>query len=78
MTEVTAASGMKINDHQHPIKFYAWDEKGNSAYSGGFSCNICRVTYNKNIQNFHCTLCQYDICDKCLFNQIDMEIKKLK
>lgn len=74
----TAAAGLKIKDHGCALKFYDWDEKINSAYSGGFSCNICRKNYGKTISNFHCTKCSYDICEKCLYNEVSKDLNQLK
>ncbi|MFO0515371.1 MAG: DC1 domain-containing protein [bacterium] len=73
-----AAEGLFVSDHQHGLKVFHYTEKLNSGYSGGFSCNICRKTYGREIINFHCNACEYDLCDKCLFNQVDSDIAKLK
>ena len=71
-----ANKGYILSLHNHPLKAYKWDEKLNSAYSGGFYCNVCSTSYPKTVINFHCTDCEYDLCDKCLYNAVDSEIKK--
>ena len=75
---MSALEGMKLSAHEHSLKVYKYTEKLNSAYSGGFSCNICRKTYNNKFVNYHCTLCEYDLCDKCLYAEIDRELKSKK
>jgi hypothetical protein len=71
-----ASQGIKIDNHSCNLLYCAWDEKSNSAYSGGFCCNICRKSYGKTISNLHCKKCEYDICEKCLFVEVNKDIEK--
>ena len=32
---------------------------------GGWSCNVCRTSYNNEIPNFYCPKCNYDLCLEC-------------
>jgi len=55
----------KINSilHEHPISFLSNTEKGYSI--NGWTCDICGQGFESSISSFHCTKCQFDICDKC-------------
>lgn len=64
-----ASLGVKSKHHEHHLKFVPWQEKGNSAYSGGWICNVCRKNYGSNVENFNCSQCQYDLCDDCIYNE---------
>lgn len=72
---MSANQGVIISDHTHPLKYVSYNEKSNSAYSGGFICNICRKNYGSSVKNFHCSSCEYDICDKCLYTEVDKDVK---
>ena len=63
--------------HNHPIKIAKWDEKSNSAYSGGFSCNMCRTSSGQSILCYYCAECSYDCCEKCFNNENDKQIEAL-
>lgn len=69
--------GIKIPNHSCYLKYLSYNEKTNPGYSGGFSCNMCRKTYKKEIDCFHCSKCEYDICDKCLYEEIDNQLKNI-
>ena len=73
----SAEKGIKIENHTHEIKYCTYLEKSSSAYSGGFVCNLCRKSYGQKINCFHCSPCQYDICDKCFTAEVEKDAKKL-
>ncbi|KAH3759306.1 hypothetical protein Pelo_8867 [Pelomyxa schiedti] len=37
----------------------------NPGYSSGFRCDLCSVTYPATKKSMHCSICQFDMCDKC-------------
>ena len=49
------------NDFQNTI------EKGYSG--GGWSCDICRKSFNSGTDSFNCRLCGWDLCDKCIYQE---------
>lgn len=32
---------------------------------GAYFCDICREMFSKNVNNYHCKPCHFDLCGKC-------------
>ena len=43
--------------HHHLLK----EEK----HTGNFRCDICQTVFNKNVNSFRCTQCNFDLCFEC-------------
>ena len=56
-----------VDIHCHPLTL-SNDEMRN--YKGnGWYCSVCQNKshpYSNNILSFHCSKCQYDLCDRCI------------
>lgn len=50
--------------HKHELVYLNHKEKNYS--STGWSCDICKIGYNKDIKSMHCKGCGWDLCDACL------------
>jgi hypothetical protein len=49
--------GITVSEHQHKLVYcltnYDW------------KCDICKINYNKKEPTYFCSLCDYNMCDKC-------------
>ena len=70
-----AADGIIVNSHHHPLTFKNSDEKG---HSGGWYCNVCNNSNPRTKDSFNCKPCDFDICDTCIFKEIDQYAKNKK
>lgn len=50
--------------HLHELSYLSQKDKNYS--SSGWSCDICKIGYNKDIKSMHCQRCGWDLCDTCL------------
>ena len=50
-------SGVEVNEHKHVliyiISILNW------------KCSYCKNIYSKNVARYYCSLCDYNMCDKC-------------
>ena len=54
----------KISNHQHELIFSNHSMKPGYG-KGGWICDICRKSFEYNVNNFFCGLCGFDVCDVC-------------
>lgn len=52
--------------------------KEEKKYIGSWLCDLCRLGNKREPYNFVCITCKWDICESCLFKEIDEEVKNLK
>jgi hypothetical protein len=58
------SSSVMIIDHPHPL--YNCIVSQRMSYSQFWTCSKCRCNYLNLVPSFYCTLCNFDICQKCL------------
>ena len=54
-----------VNKHEHELIYTDYKGKCLEYSKNVWFCNICLKIFQKDIPNFHCKTCHYDICDKC-------------
>lgn len=54
---------IKTRIHPHPVKCIR-------RFISTWSCDICSKSYKSDVPSYQCTLCDYDICYKCVINKI--------
>eukprot|EP00485_Elphidium_margaritaceum_P002375 CAMPEP_0202689630 /NCGR_PEP_ID=MMETSP1385-20130828/4833_1 /ASSEMBLY_ACC=CAM_ASM_000861 /TAXON_ID=933848 /ORGANISM="Elphidium margaritaceum" /LENGTH=1426 /DNA_ID=CAMNT_0049344779 /DNA_START=82 /DNA_END=4362 /DNA_ORIENTATION=+ len=47
--------------------------KDHSAYMYGFSCNQCKNSYSADDVCYHCSVCNYDLCQLCYKRRVQRE-----
>ena len=52
-------SGFQSKYHIHPLLYLDTVERG------GWYCSYCKASHKANEKSYYCTLCDYDLCDKC-------------
>ena len=57
-------SSIQINVHNHPLRYCYAIERQN--YGTGWTCNKCSKSYSYDTPSFYCTICDFDLCQKCL------------
>ena len=81
-TEISNNNNMekKLNQlHSHSLIYINYIGKSKEYINCNWICNICRQSYNKNIPNYYCRKCNYDVCDDCFenYNQFYIGQKKM-
>ena len=61
--DVKSSFFVKTSAHLHPVE--SLRRFGNLWY-----CDVCHKTFKEEIPSYHCTLCDFDICYKCVKNKI--------
>lgn len=56
-------------EHPHELMYFTYTEKG--YVPGGWYCDVCKKSYEKNIVNLHCKKCGWDVCDTCYSSGIE-------
>ena len=56
-------SSVMIIAHPHPLYNCIVQQR---AYSNFWTCRKCQCNYTNFVPSFYCTLCNFDICQKCL------------
>lgn len=56
-------SSIIVLDHPHPLFSCLTPQR--SQYSKFWTCGKCICNYNYNVPSFYCTLCNFDLCQKC-------------
>lgn len=51
--------------HPHQLTYADYLLKIPEYRSGNWFCDECGLSFGKNITNFYCALCGYDLCDSC-------------
>jgi serine/threonine protein kinase len=51
-----------VTTHEHYLLLCSKEER---IYREGWRCDICKASFCKYIDSFHCKKCQYDLCLKC-------------
>lgn len=51
--------------HPHQLTFADYLLKIPEYKSGNWYCDECGLSYTKNIINFYCPICEYDLCESC-------------
>ena len=49
---------IKVSVHNNPVEIIR-------RYSNTWFCNVCNQYFGQNIPSYHCTLCDFDICNIC-------------
>ena len=57
-------SSVIILDHPHPLFSCLTPQRAN--YSNFWTCKKCQCNYAYTVPSLYCTLCDFDICQKCL------------
>ena len=57
-------SSVMTLDHPHPLFNCLTPQRAN--YSNFWTCRKCQCNYTYNVPTFYCTICDFDICQKCL------------
>ena len=58
-------SSIMIPDHPHPLYSCLTPERNKP--NSYWSCGYCSCKYLFSVPSFYCTACDYDMCQKCLF-----------
>lgn len=58
-TKESNFKGKKINNHPHGLVWLTTDKVD-------WKCQRCQHIFNKGTPCYYCTLCDYEICDKCI------------
>ena len=64
---------IQINIHNHPLKLCYTIERKN--FGTGWICNKCSLNFSYDTPSFYCTICDFDLCQKCLGEYRLNEIK---
>ena len=51
-----------VSTHDHYLLLSSEKER---IYEDGWRCDICKTSFSKYIDSFHCKKCEYDLCLKC-------------
>ena len=51
--------------HEHVLVYSNYKMKDEVYSSGSYLCDHCREEFSKNVDNFHCKPCHFDLCDRC-------------
>ena len=57
-------SSVMILDHPHPLFGCLTPQRAN--YSNFWTCKKCQCNYAYTVPPFYCTICDFDICQKCM------------
>ena len=51
--------------HKHILVYSNYEMKDPEYDLGDYYCDICRKAFSKNVNNYHCKPCHFDLCAKC-------------
>ena len=51
--------------HEHILVYSSYEMKDPEYSEGGYSCDNCRREFSRDVNNFHCKPCHFDLCDRC-------------
>ena len=51
--------------HEHVLIFSDYTMKDPFYAIGNYSCDNCKQSFTRDVDNFHCKPCHYDLCEKC-------------
>lgn len=54
-----------VRCHRHEMVFVDYRGKEKGYWEGRWHCDYCEKSFNKDIPNFYCGLCGYDLCTEC-------------
>ena len=49
--------------HTHPILYLSSKDKGYN--NEDWFCDVCKNTYEPEINSMHCSICDWDLCFNC-------------
>ncbi len=69
-----ASKGIATKHHIHELTCLTNQEKGYS--SGGWRCDVCSANFNATRDSLNCKQCGFDLCDDCLYSEVDEYFKR--
>ena len=51
--------------HEHVLVYSNYQMKDPSYAKGTYYCDHCKDEFSKNVNNFHCKPCHFDLCERC-------------
>jgi hypothetical protein len=55
----------KTKFHEHILVYSNCEMKDPGYALGPYWCDVCREMFSKNVNNYHCKSCHFDLCAKC-------------
>ena len=51
--------------HNHILVYSNYKMKDPSYASSAYLCDHCKEEFSRNVNNFHCKPCHFDLCQRC-------------
>ena len=51
--------------HEHILVYSNYEMKDPEYHEGAYLCDNCRREFSKDVNNFHCKPCHFDLCSRC-------------